>query len=367
MKKKNWIFPLLFMGFTLMLTNRCEKESKNSNSGNPVDSTSKTTEDTVITAPAGWSKVGNLNANEMIWSLASDGSNNIYAAGNFTNASGYNYVAKWNGTVWSELGMLKANSSIFALATDASGNVYAVGSFTDGATPDGGSQYVAKWDGSNWNNIGGGGGTILTADAIGNIYRGTSKWNGSAWSTICPVCTLNVSSVKAMVSNAPGTFQYAGGDLQLASGYRYVAKCDGSNCWSELGSLNANNDIQALATDTSGNVYAAGSFTNGILSTNGYYYVAKWNGTTWSELGNLNANGNIYFLAIDVHHGYLYASGYFTNSNGGAYVAKWDGTTWSDLGDMGLSPTPIMVAASGKLYSVIAGTNGKEFCVVVHD
>jgi len=84
--------------------------------------------------------------------------------------------------------------------------------------------------------------------------------------------------------------------------------------------LNANANIQALATDNSDNVYAAGYFTNGNLPSTGYRYVEKWNGTSWI-----------------------------------------------DLGDMALAPAPIFVNASGKLYSVIASHDGKTFCVVVHD
>jgi hypothetical protein len=361
-RNKFWIFPLLLLGFMLTLINNCETGPTTA-ATIPPDSTS----DTIGSIPAGWTKVGDFNANDMIWSLTFDGSGNLYAAGYFTNANGYHYVAKWDGTMWSELGNLNANSSISSLTTDAGGNVYAAGAFTNGITPDGGNPYVAQWDGGKWNDIGGEGGP-LTADAIGNIYTNTSKWNGSVWSYTCPSCSLNMlsGSFNAFVSNAAGTMHYTGGSFQHENGYRYVVKCDGSNCWSELGSLNANNNIEALATDANGNVYAAGLFTNGNLPSTGYYYVAKWNGTTWNELGSLNANGDIYYLAIDNKNGFLYASGYFHNSNGGS-IAKWDGTTWSGLETTRLSPAPILVDASGKLYSVVASSNGKKFWVVVHE
>ncbi len=59
--------------------------------------------------------------------------------------------------------------------------------------------------------------------------------------------------------------------------------------WSELGTgsnaLKANAPISAIAGDNAGNIYACGAFTNGTTFPNGYWYVAKWNGTSWNELG----------------------------------------------------------------------------------
>ncbi len=365
MKKRSqrWSLGCLLIGWGSLLFTGCTKES---DSDNQVIHEDTTSHDSIV-IPVGWKEVGKLKANNMIWGITSDKDGNLYAAGYFTNTAGYHYVARWDGTTWSETGSFAANSSIFALTADAAGNVYAVGDFTNGATPEGGSQYVAKWDGSQWSDIGGGGGTMLTADSVGNLYKGPRKWDGFNWSDICPVGTLNLSTVYAVTSSADGTIQYAGGDFQLPSGYRYIAKCEGNNCWSELGSLNANADIEAVVSGTDGTVYAAGCFTNGNLASTGYHYVAKWDGSVWTELGSLNANGIIYNLAIDRHTGKLYASGNFSNSQGQYYVAEWDGSSWKDLGDMHLSPTPIYVDQAGKLYSVVAGTDGKSFVVVVHE
>jgi hypothetical protein len=365
MKKANKLSILLMLlvtGSAVLLAPGCTKDSKSDDS--PInDTTHHDTSSLVI--PAGWSKVGNLNANNMIWSITSDGAGTIYAGGSFTNGSGYNYVARWDGTSWSDIG-LKANSSIYCLTHDTHGNVYAVGDFTNGAVPSGGNRYVARWDGSAWSDIGQSrSNVILTADNAGNVYNGSSKWNGSAWYDFSIQSPEMNGSILAMASTSSGDLQYAGGNFTHPSGYRYVAKWNGSS-WTELGSLNANGDILALAVQGS-NVYAAGSFTNGNLPGTGHKYVAKWDGVTWSELGNLNANGDISSFAIDNNTGYVYASGYFTDSGGKYYVAKWDGTSWSNLGDMALAPTPIFVNASGKLYSVVAGHTGILFCVVVHN
>ena len=110
-------------------------------------------------------------------------------AGEFYNYAGfttYNYVALWNGTLWSELGAnspnhLHANNIITSICSDISGNIYAAGWFTDSSGTHG-HQYVAKWDGSNWGALGTGANALnpaypnpinaLLCDANQNIYAG---------------------------------------------------------------------------------------------------------------------------------------------------------------------------------------------------
>src|SRR2546429_331207 len=82
-----------------------------------------------------WSELGGLNglaANGDIYSVCSDASGNIYAAGRFTSSS--RYVAKYNGSAWSELGGLNglaANDDIRSVCSDTSGNIYTAGYFTN--------------------------------------------------------------------------------------------------------------------------------------------------------------------------------------------------------------------------------------------
>lgn len=297
-----------------------------------------------------WSELGGTNAlgaNDMIYTLTSDPTGNIYAAGTFQNASGQRYVAKWNGTSWSQLGTgtnplnTSNNYPIKTLTSDPAGNIYAAGSFTNSS----GKQFVAKWNGSSWSELGTGSNALaaneeircIISDAAGNIYAAGSftsnnrqyvaKWNGTSWSPLgTGTNALMINQpILSIACDQAGNI-YAAGAFTNSTGKYYVAKWNGST-WTELGTganaLSANNAIYSIEVDPVGNVYAAGGF----LNANQKNYVAKWNGTTWTEMGGtnaLNANMPINKIILD-QSGNAYAGGAFVNSSLKRYVAKYGG------------------------------------------
>lgn len=336
-----------------------------------------------------WSKLSNvwqdligsgaLAANDQINALCSDPSGNIYAAGSFTNSAGKYYVAVWNGLFWSELGgvnALAANAPIYSLRSDASGNLYAGGEFTNGATWTTGKRYVAKWNGSNWSELGGanalgnlGNGSINTicVDNAGNVYAAggltntsgkkyVAKWNGVGWSELGSPNGLSANASISTLCADPAGNIYAAGFFKnnVSNGKNYVATFS-SGVWSELGGLNAlsaSNNITSITSDVSGNIYAAGNFTNSSFK----YYVAKWNGSLWSELGgdnSLNANGGINSICLDAN-GNLFAAGNFQNVSGNNYVARY-GATSSQLPPTITSFSP--TTGIKNMNVNIAGTN----------
>ncbi|MBL0049844.1 MAG: T9SS type A sorting domain-containing protein [Bacteroidetes bacterium] len=243
---------------------------------------------------------------------------------------------------WSAMGTgangLFAFDYIFHLLSDNTGNVYATPDISNAS----GHSYVAKWTGTNWVELGTGANSIdcyqgyepiLATDPTGNIYAAGS-------------CKDNVT------------------------GKYYVQKWNGVS-WSKLGSgangLNANGEIEALATDLAGNVYVSGWFKN----ASGKNYVAKWNGTSWSELGtganSLNANDHIMTLAID-NIGNVYAGGRFTQPGGDAYVAKWNGTTWSAVGATtyhGLEISLLATDINNNVYASGVPSTGQGYDIVM--
>jgi hypothetical protein len=222
----------------------------------------------LLISPNSWTSLSS-GTDRSVYSLAVDGSLNLYAGGFFALAGGISadYVAKWNGTTWSTLGSVNLNGGVLALAVDSSGNnLFAGGQFT----------------------------TIGSA-----TFNRVAKWNGSAWSTLTDGLSGIAGasgSVEDLVLDSSNNI-YIGGGFSSAGGgpANNIAKWNGSN-WSALGS-GTDDNIHAMAYDnTNQRLYAAGYFHNaGGTPAN---HVAQWNGTTWSALG-VGTDDVIYSLALD--------------------------------------------------------------------
>jgi len=279
-----------------------------------------------------------------VQALAIDASGNLYAGGKFDTAGGVSAtnIARWNGSSWSALGSGIGSSAYYpvrALAVDGSGNLYVGGMFdTAGGVS---ASNIVKWDGSAWSALGSGisGDAYSSVDALvvdfsGNIFAGggftsaggtsasnIAKWDGSAWSALGSGVDGRVSAVAIDKSGN----LYAGGYFHTAGGISAssVAKWDG-NAWSALGSGiqtgNDPGDVNALAIDGSGNLFAGGEFNNagGV----GAHSIARWDGGSWSTLGS-GVSWNVSALAIDNSRN-LYAGGGFSIAGGkvSPYLAK---------------------------------------------
>ena len=345
-------------------------------------------------AAQSWSEVGPLSNpfNSQINVLATDHLGNVYAAGHFYNPNtGYEYVAKWNGTQWTELGVgtnaLKPNYFITTLATDLSGNVYAAGNFYNTANN---LCYVSKWNGTNWTKLGEASlnarNTInmIGLDANQNVYAAgrfrdandksyVSKWDGTSWTVLGNATTpLNGNGDILSMAVTPDGTVYVAGEFKNASGDYYVAKWDGNN-WTELDgtvkSYNGTAELRELAVDASGNVYAAGFSTSQDRG-----YIAKWNGTEWTEPGGANVLDvhSIETVAIDPSGNLLVSSFKRNSGNGVELVHKWDGIEWTTLGTgAGALPSnkyfvlSLVTDPSGNIYAAGEFTNANDKNIVV--
>jgi len=131
-----------------------------------------------INNPNGWQEVKNPDSARFIAagsnvysSIITDSKNNLYVNGDFTNAAGKRFVAKWDGKNWTEYGITDNLGD--ALVIDKGDNLYSTGPITYAT-----DCIVKKWNGTSWIGVGtpvnspdeaplGG---ILVTDPNGNIY-----------------------------------------------------------------------------------------------------------------------------------------------------------------------------------------------------
>jgi len=335
----------------------------------------------LVICKAQWIELGTganaLNSTTYITALAVDDYGTIYAGAGFYNGGTVKFnVAKWNGTIWAQLGTganaLNANNEVAVITTDKAGNVYAAGGFTDSS----GYNYVAKWDGIRWSELGVGSNALavkygilsIAVDKLGNVYAGVSikvdssyiaKWNGATWSKLGSLTSEAYVDIWSVAVDDSGNV-YAVGDFTDGSNQYSVAKWNGT-VWSELApDSNILYASPGITLDNKGNPYVAFKYTD---STE--YYISKWNGTSWSLPAAENAGLNttaINSIAVD-SVGNAYAAvggGVYTSAreaaeqsvNTNMYVAKWDGTSWSNLGTAGDSANGISLIVADKLGNV---------------
>jgi hypothetical protein len=313
---------------------------------------------------------------------------NLYAGGIFYGAGGIltgnrNEIVKWDGITWSAM-PCDSPYTIFGVACFAGpgGNLYAPVSYGTPTQHD-----FVKWDGNKWILLESGfnrcpysidANNAVAVDRQGNLYIGgkfdsaggivvnnIAKWDGTAWSGLGSGINLNgLASIEAIAIDSSGNV-YAGGRFDSAGSkaVRNIAKWDGAQ-WNQLGS-GVNGGIRALSIDKDGAVFAGGQFDTAgeVLAHN----VAKWNGNGWSPLGNgvrtsENDDPIVEVLAFD-GAGILYAGGRFDTAGGAPAqnLAKWDGFAWRTLGNGGgysddnYNNAVIEALAFGKNGKVYAG------------
>jgi len=238
---------------------------------------------------------GNLNDNA--WSLAVDGSGNVYVTG-FSNGETsedyatikYNssgvqqWVARYNGPGY-------FNDQAYSLAVDGSGNVYVTGESRGSGTLEdyatvkynssGVQQWVARHNGpGNFYDYA----SSLAVDGSGNVYV-TGISDGSGTGRDYATVKYNSSGVQQWVAryNGPGNYDdfawslavdgsgnvYVTGESYGGTSFDYATikyNSSGVQQWvARYGPENSFDGASSLAVDGSGNVYVTGNSSSGTL------------------------------------------------------------------------------------------------------
>jgi len=298
--------------------------------------------------------------------LSSDSSGNVYTAGVGEDSSFNEHwvVRKYSGGSWSTIDdylNLLAMSAATALTSDSSGNVYAAGDGTDSSKIT--HWVVRKFSGGSWSTIdnyvyppgNGASASALTTDSSGNVYAagvGTDssniqhwvvrKFSGGSWSTIDDYVypAGNGASVSALSSDSSGNIYAAGSGQDSSFNEHWVVRKFSGGSWSTIDDYvyPAGNGASALAltTDSSGNIYAAGAGFDSPFTS--HWVVREYSGGSWSTIDDyLYPAGNdasASALTTD-SSGNIYAAGQATDGSGTNHwiVRKLSGGSWSGVQD----------------------------------
>jgi hypothetical protein len=306
-----------------------------------------------------WSPLGSATQNgtdNNVEALAALGTD-LFVAGDFNTASDSSQmnlstrrVAKWSttGNSWSALGSATQNGATgnaFSIAVNGA-DVYFGGLFSSVSSTnqlDVPVRNIARWDttGNNWSPLGSASQNGADSQVHALAFSGTDLFMGGDFVVVNDSVQLNLVALRVARWNTTGS------------------------SWSALGSGNgvSNPDptavgVNALAVDSSNNVYVGGAFTKvGSVGANG---VAKWDGNTWSPLGSATQNGvkNGQVSALLAIGTDVYVGGKFNSASDSTQlnlltrsIAKWSTATntWSPLGSATQNGTNANVAALGLL------------------
>lgn len=289
-----------------------------------------------------WNRLGNVSEtfNGGVYPpITVDNAGNVYAVGRITvpNANSAYHVAKWDKLTnkWINLTSSKIlfDNGITAFAADKSGNLYAAGNVLgiNGITP---GNYVYKWNGNTWSNLGGkllsGYNIKLHTDNLNNIYASmglndkgspfVARWSGSVWEELggANSSDFGIGQLYCINSDSQGNI-YGGGYFTNGMTANNIYKwTKATNTSSTFYTFESTSDVNSIAFDEADTLYVAGNFTN----SKNLRYIAKYHPyrKQWSDYYNLNANNNINSICFDTD-GNLYAGGEFTNKDNKYYVA----------------------------------------------
>lgn len=291
-----------------------------------------------------WSRLGNVSetfSGGVYWPITIDNAGNVYAVGRITvpMANSTYHIAKWNKSTnkWINLTSAKIlfDNGITALEVDRSGNLYAAGNVLDSKeiTP---GNYIYKWNGASWSNLGGkllsGYNIHLHIDNSNNIYasmglndKGSpfiARWIGSTWEELGGTnnSDFGIGQIYCINSDSQGNI-YGGGYFTDGITANNLCKwTKATNTTSKFHTFESSLDVLSIAFDEEDMLYAAGNFAN----SKNERFIAKYHHDIqqWSNYRNLNANNTILSICFDTE-GNLYAGGAFTNAENKYYVAVY--------------------------------------------
>jgi hypothetical protein len=247
--------------------------------------------------------------------VAALAANNIWAVGNYINASNtqQTLIEHWNGTSWSIVpNPVLGSGQLSSIAVIASNNIWAVGS-TVGTSMNGYQTLIEHWNGTGWSIVPGPG-----SDS-GQLFGVTAIASNNIWAV---GNVANTKGIQTLIEHWNGTI------------------------WSVVSSFSpglGSNTLNKIAAISSNNIWAVGDDTNSSGPSATFApLVEHWNGTTWSIVTSPMQGTSDFLNGIAaVSASNIWAVGDYRSSTDpeGPYftlIEHWNGTTWKAI----KSPSP---------------------------
>lgn len=260
------------------------------------------------------------------------GDGDIAYGGSFDNLEGIpaaDSLGIWDASSdsWTPVGPVMSGAfvdDVLDVIVGPDGSIYATGCFED-ASNDPTADLIAMWDGEAWVGLGDNGdgnghfaesidgcGQALAWTPDGNLVLAGRQlrtdgatenqslylWNGTTWTNLAPDMITDGGGLRDVVVNDDGTMYIVGPATDMGGNedIDYIAYWDdavfpvGDN---GSGGPSLNSHALNLESDSAGNIYVSGKFTNagGVAAAD---LVARWDGSAWTSLGS-DGSGDGYF------------------------------------------------------------------------
>jgi hypothetical protein len=308
--------------------------------------------------PAVWSPVGAGCNGPVLTMVATDlagGGSKLVVGGSFTSAGGNTTlnVATWNGGSWSALGTQITNGEVRTLLEfpiNGQRRLIAGGSFLLSSSP------FALWGAGGWQAMANepffwtsglgvydapGGPQLFATSGVsfsnGSGYIGKLNAGATAWEP-AGRGLITVTGAYATLTDASGTWFYAGAGAQVVGGLSMVARWNGTEWQNPPGMPgNASGTVEAMCVWDDGAgpaLYMGGTFTNFGAPTGQRGIVRYKNGVISSVGGGVNGSVGAMCVFDDGDGPALYVGGKFTlaGSVSASNIARFRNGAWEALG-----------------------------------